>query len=137
MKRTPTRASPAVGSLLLLLFVAGCAATSPAARLADLPFQATDERFDIGGRLAQDGGLARADGLVARRNGDIVGVWLQLLGLDPTGRIVSFSGPVQVYWGSGWDTERFTIALRPRGGEERFVVRVQSFDYGEGMRGRS
>ncbi len=80
-----------------------------------------------------DPSVARADGLVERRQHHIRSAWLQLVGLDATGRIVSFTTPTWVLWRSESDLESFTIKLRPRGGEERFEVRLYSFEYPEEM----
>jgi hypothetical protein len=53
------------------------------------------------------------------------------VGLDAAGAIVSFTTPMRVRWRSLWDFEPFVIRLRPRGGEERYEVRLYSFEYPE------
>jgi hypothetical protein len=88
---------------------------------------------DIHWRLSLDSSVTRADGFIERRQPLLRSAQLQLVGLDPTGRIVSFTTPARVFWRSESDSESFTINLRPRGGEERFKVRLYSFEYLEEM----
>ncbi len=122
---------------LTALVLAGCASSADVVQPSAFPFHAADAPFQLHWRLTQDPHLTRADGLIERRASGVSGAWVQLVGLDETGRIVSFGTPVLVRWGTGWDGETFTVALLPRGGEARFAVRVQSFDYQEGgSRGR-
>jgi hypothetical protein len=100
------------------------------ARPADFPFHVAAPPVDIHWRLSLEGDVARADGLIERRHPYVASAWLQLLGLDASGRIVSFTSPTWVRW-SGWDSESFTIRLRPRGREQRFEVRLYSLEYVE------
>ena len=81
--------------------------------------------------MTEDPTAVRADGLVERRNHLIAVAWLQLLGLDAAGRVVSFTTPTRVRWTSEADLESFTIPLRPRWGEQRFEIRLYSFEYPE------
>ena len=118
--------------LLVGVALTGCAGTGPAPEPAEFPLHAVDQQFDLHWRLIQGADLTGAAGRVVRRHADISDVWLQLVGLDAAGRIVSFSGAVHVRWASPWAGEAFTITLRPRGGEQRFEVRVKSFAYEEG-----
>ena len=111
--------------------LAGCAASVAAARPADFPLHSEAPPVDFYWRLSVTPTAVQADGLVERRNHLIAGAWLQLLGLDATGRIVSFTTPTRVRWRSESDVESFTIPLRPRGGEQRFEVRLYSFEYPE------
>jgi hypothetical protein len=53
------------------------------------------------------------------------------LGLDAAGTIVSFTTPTRVHWRSPSDLESFAIRLRPRGREDRYEVRLYSFEYPE------
>ena len=121
-------------ALLSLGLLAGCAVSAPVARPADFPFHAVEPQFDIHWRLSPGPDVARAEGVVERRSRHIASVWLQLVGLDATGHIMSFTTPIWVAWGSWSDSESFAIALRPRGGEERFAVRVYAFEHEEGAR---
>ena len=68
-----------------------------------------------------------------RRHHHIGSAWIQLVGLDATDSIVSFTAPGRVRWRSDSDSEFFTLALRPRGTEQRFEVRLYSFEYQEEM----
>ena len=122
-------AAPLIADVLL----AGCLAAPPAPRPTDFPFHAAEPPFNIHWRLSPDPDVARADGLIERRQHHIGSAWLQLVGLDATGRIVSFTTPAWVFWRSESDSESFTITLRPRGREQRFEVRLYSFEYQEGM----
>ena len=117
--------------LVTTALLAGCAASVAAARPADFPLHSEAPPVDFHWRLSVTPTAVRADGLVERRNHLIAGAWLQLLGLDGTGRIVSFTTPTRVRWKSESDVESFTIPLRPRGGEQRFEVRLYSFEYPE------
>jgi hypothetical protein len=120
-----------VALLIPGLLLVGCAASGPMLRPADFPFHASVPPVDIHWRLSLDSSVARADGLIERRQHLIRSAQLQLVGLDATGRIVSFATPAWVLWRSESDSESFTIKLRPRGGEERFEVRLYSFEYRE------
>jgi hypothetical protein len=128
-------ASPiSTGSLALLVatvLVAGCATSGDARRPADFPLHSEALPVVFHWRLTEDPTAVRADGLVERRNYLIAGAWLQLLGLDAAGRVVSFTTPTRVRWTSEADLESFTIPLRPRGGEQRFEIRLYSFEYPE------
>jgi hypothetical protein len=73
------------------------------------------------------------DGLIERRIEQVWVAVVQLVGRDGTDRIVSFSQPVRVRWDSPWDAERFAVGLHPKGGEQRYDVRVESFQYKVGV----
>ena len=75
------------------LFVAGCATSGAARRPADFPLHNEAPPVAFHWRLTEDPTAVRADGLVERRNHLIAGAWLQLLGLDAAGRVVSFTTP--------------------------------------------
>jgi hypothetical protein len=122
-----------VALLIPGLLLAGCAVSAPVPRPADFPFHVVGPPVDIHWRLSLDPSVARADGLIKRRQHHIGSAWLQLIGLDDTGRIVSFTTPARVRWTSESDSESFTITLRPRGREQRFEVRLYSFEYPEEM----
>jgi hypothetical protein len=117
--------------LIAALPMAGCATPAPAPGPADYPLHVAAPPVEIHWRLSVDANGARADGLVERRQHLIGSAWLQLLGLDATGRAVSFSPPIRVRWTSASDVEWFSIRLRPRGGEQRFEMRLFSFEYPE------
>jgi len=115
-------------ALLAAALLAGCAGSGLAPRPVDYPVHLQWPPFDLHWRLDTGSGAVRADGIIERTTE----VWLamvQLIGLDASGRIVSFSPPLDVRWGSGWNTLPFTLTLAPRGGEQRYEVRVLSFEY--------
>jgi hypothetical protein len=117
--------------LVATALLAGCAASVAAARSADFPLHSAAPPVDFHWRLSTAPNAVQADGLVERRNHLIASAWLQLLGLDAAGRIVSFTTPTRVRWNSESDVESFTSPLRPRGGEQRFEMRLYSFEYPE------
>ncbi len=114
----------------LLVLVAGCALSAPMPRPADFPFHEAAPPVDIHWRLSRQDDFVWAEGLVERRQPYVASAWLQLLELDASGRIVSFTAPTWVRW-LGRDWEPFAIRLRPRGGGQRFQVRLYSFEYME------
>jgi hypothetical protein len=118
---------------ILGLFLAGCLTSVPTPRPVDFPFHVAASPIDIHWRLDIYPDAAQAEGLVQRRQHDIGSASLQLVGLDPTGQVVSFTAPLQVHWRSESDLEPFAITLRPRGKEQRFEVRLHSFEYHEEM----
>ena len=115
--------------LLSLLVLGGCAGATPTPQPTDYPLHESWPQLDIHWRLATEVGTTRAAGLVVRRIGPIREARLQLIGLDGTARIVSFSQPVLVSWSGGWDAEPFAVALTPTGAEQRYEVRVLSVQY--------
>ena len=117
---------------VVALGLAACAGVPPVPTPADFPLHATDQQFDLSWRLAPGADLTKVTGLVGRRTRDVSDARLQLVGLDAAGRIVSFSELTHVRWASPWNTESFTLALRPLSPEQRFEVRVTSFLYLEG-----
>ncbi len=117
-----------------LILLAGCA-TTPRAQPSDYPEHAVDQQFDLAWRITREGDRVRADGLAERRVRETVEAYLQLIGRDAAGQIVSFSTPVLTRWRGGADAEPFWLELRSRGGETRFEVRVQDWGYHE-FRGR-
>ena len=120
--------------LLSLLVLGGCAGATPTPQPTDYPLHESWPQLDIHWRLAQEAGTARAAGLVVRRIGPIREARLQLIGLDGTARIVSFSQPALVSWRGAWDAEPFAVALTPTGTEQRYEVRVLSVQYRDGAR---
>ena len=115
--------------LLSLLVLGGCAGAAPTPRPTDYPLHESWPQLDIHWRLATEVGTTRAAGLVVRRIGPIREARLQLIGLDGTARIVSFSQPALVSWRGAWDAEPFAVALTPTGTEQRYEVRVLSVQY--------
>ena len=111
------------------LLLASCAA-GPASTPADFPLHTPAPPVEIHYRITTGPDAVRADGLVERKS-HIGSAWLQLLGLDAAGTIVSFTTPTRVHWRSASDLESFAIRLRPRGREERYEVRLYSFEYPE------
>jgi hypothetical protein len=122
-----------VALLLLQLVLAGCVASTPAPRPADFPFHTAAPPVDIYWRLSQDPNRVRAEGLIERRQHHVGRAWLQLVGLDGAGRVVSFTASIWVGWRSESDLESFRITLRPRGTEQRFEVWLHDFEYPEEM----
>ena len=117
--------------LVTTALLTGCAASVAAAGPADFALHSEAPPVDLYWRVSVAPSAVQADGLVEWRNHLIRSAWLQLLGLDATGRMVSFTTPTRVRWNSESDVESFTIPLRPRGGEQRFEVRLYSFEYPE------
>ena len=117
--------------MALGLLLASCAAKGPGPMPADFPSHTSASPVEIHYRLTTGSDAVRADGLVERRNDLIGSAWLQLVGLDAAGAITSFSTPIRVRWRSASDLESFAIQLRPRGREERYEVRLYSFEYPE------
>lgn len=125
---------PVVTALLLgVVALGGCAASGPAPRPEDYPLHAVSQPFDLHWRVTVDQGTARADGLAVRQNTDVGAALLQLVGVDAGGQIVAFSVPHGVRWDGPWDSESFTMSLAPKGGEQRYDVRVLSFRLNSGM----
>jgi hypothetical protein len=95
-------------------------------------------QMEIHWRLTVDSNRVQADGLIEReRESKIREAWLQLLGIDATGRTVSFTAPIHVLWRSPGTLEPFTMALTPRGGEQRYEVQVYSFEFAPQLQQRS
>lgn len=120
------------GLTAFLLFVlSGCAASTPGLSPAEYPFHGGIEpQLALHWRLTVDANRVQADGLMERqRESHVRDVWLQLLGIDAAGRTVSFTAPVRFLWRSSGAFEPFTIVLRPRGGEQRYEVRVHTFEF--------
>jgi hypothetical protein len=129
--RTVGRGS--VAALLVLpVLVAGCAASGPMPKPADFPNHTLASPIEIhwGLSVAPDG--VHAEGLAERRSPALASARLQLLGLDATGKTVSFTNTTFVRW-SVRDVEPFSLSLRPRGGEQRYEVRVYTFNYQDGL----
>jgi hypothetical protein len=118
---------------ILGLLLGGCAVHKPLPTVADFPIHSSAPPFHIHWRLTLDPDVVRADGLIERRHPYIGSAWLQLVGLDTAGSVVSFTAPYGVRWKSDSDLEFFRLTLRPRGHEQRFEVRLHSFDYREEM----
>lgn len=129
---------PVAVAVSLSFILGGCAVSAPTLSPAEYPFHSVTPQIVIHWRLTVDSNRVRADGLVEReRETKIREAWLQLLGLDATGRTVSFTAPIHVLWRSPGALEAFTIALRPRGGEQRYEVRVHSFEFAPQLQQRS
>jgi hypothetical protein len=89
-----------------------------------------EPQVELHWRLTVDPDRVQADGLIERQQESrIAEVWLQLLGIDATGQIVSFTPPIRFAWRSAGALEAFTIALKPRGGEQRYEVRLYMFEF--------
>jgi hypothetical protein len=120
------------GFAALLLFVlSGCAASTPTLIPAEYPFHGGQEpQLALHWRLTVDSNRVQADGLMERqRESHVRDVWLQLLGIDAAGRIVSHTAPVRFLWRTAGAFEPFTLVLTPRGGEQRYEVRVHTFEF--------
>ena len=133
-------------AVLLILLADGCAVSAPTLNPAAYPFHSValptaeypsvyplpsvTPQVQLHWRLTVDSNRVQADGLIERQQESrIQEVWLQLLGLDATGRTVSFTAPTQFTWRSASTLEPFTIALRPRGGEQRYEVQLYMFEF--------
>jgi hypothetical protein len=140
-----------VGAFLIFL-LAGCAASDPTLSPATYPFHSVAlppaeypsaypvpsvaPQVELHWRLTADSNRVQADGLIERqRESQIMEVWLQLLGIDATGRAVSFTVPIRFAWRSSGALEPFTIALKPRGGEQRYEVQLYMFEFAPQLRG--
>jgi len=137
----------------LIFLLDGCAASAPTLSPADYPFHSVAlppaeypaayplpsvaPQIELHWRLTVDSNRVQADGLIERQQeSHIKEVWLQLLGIDETGRTVSFTPPIRFAWRSfSGALESFTIALKPRGGEQRYEVRLHSFDFAPQLTG--
>lgn len=129
---------PVAVAVCLSFLMGGCAASTPTLSPAEYPFHSVTPQIEIHWRLTVDSSRVQADGLIERqRETQIREAWLQLLGLDATGRTVSFTPPIHVLWRSPSTRESFTIALTPRGGEQRYEVRVYSFEFAPQLQQRS
>src|SRR5262245_44873280 len=100
------------------LLLASCTASGPAPTPADFPVHNPAPPVEIHYRLTTGPDAVRADGLVEQKNHLIGTAWLQLVGLDQAGTIVSFTTPTRIHWRSPSDLESFAIRLWPRGQEE-------------------
>ena len=122
---------------LLLFLLDGCAASAPTLSPAAYPFHSVAlppaeypaayplpsvaPQIELHWRLTVDSNRVQADGLIERQQeSQITEVWLQLLGIDATGRTVSFTPPIRFAWRSPSALESFIIVLKPRGGEQRY-----------------
>ena len=117
-------------ALLLPVFLAvlaGCAASQPALRPADLPEHAVESPIVLHWRIDRQPDRAEAVGLVEipQTPERVESVTVELQGLDAQGRVVSrnrdFVTPRSFTGAEPWP---FRVSLRPAGTEERFVVRV-------------
>src|SRR5262245_22147013 len=106
-----SRASCAVAGLVFLL--GGCAASTPTLGPAEYPFHSVAPQIEIHWRLNVESNRVQADGLLEReRETQIREAWLQLLGIDATGRTISFTPPVRFLWRSPSTLEPFTVCSR-------------------------
>ncbi len=134
-----------VAALLFFLFD-GCAASGPKLSPADYafhsvvlptaeypavyPLPSVEPQIELHWRVIVDSNRVQADGLMERqRESHIKEAWLQLVGIDATGRIVSFTPPTRFSWRSASALESFMIALEPRGGEKRYEVQLYMFEF--------
>src|SRR5215831_16678931 len=78
--------------VFLTFLLDGCAASTPTLSPAEYPFHAVTPQIGIHWRLTADSNRVQAEGVVERqRETQIREAWLQLLGIDATGRAVSFT----------------------------------------------
>jgi hypothetical protein len=122
----------------LVFLLGGCAASTPTLSPAEYPFHTVRPYMEIHWRLTVDSNRVQADGLIEReRETKIREAWLQLLGIDATGRTVSHTAPVHVLWRSPGTLEPFIIVLTPRGSEQRYEVQVYSFEFAPQLQQRN
>jgi len=79
-------------------------------------------------------GVVKAEGLVeAIRQGGFSTVYLEILGLDKQGHVVS-RGFGRTFGGKlhRWESQPFVVSLRPTGKEDRFELKVWSYDWVRG-----
>jgi hypothetical protein len=136
----------------LIFLLDGCAASAPTLSPADYPFHSValssaeypaaypspsvTPQIELHWRLTVDSNRVQADGLIERQQeSHLREVWLQLLGIDETGRTVSFTPPIRFSWRSPSALEPFIIALKPRGGEQRYEVLLYSFEFAPQLNG--
>jgi hypothetical protein len=124
---------------MLLAVLAGCAASQPALKPADLPEHAVDSPIVLHWRLERGPDRVNAIGLVEiPQNPDRVeSVTVELQGLDAQGRLVSqartFTIPNTIKGAEPWP---FRVSLRPAGTEQRFAVRVAEVGWRRQMMGQ-
>jgi hypothetical protein len=124
---------------VLLAVLAGCAASQPALRPADLPEHAVESPIVLHWRTDREPNRATAVGLVEipQNPERVESVTVELQGLDAQDRVVSrareFTSPNSFTGAEPWP---FRVSLRPRGTEERFVVRVAEVGWRRQMMGR-
>jgi hypothetical protein len=122
--RHPSLVRTALAGVTMLV---GCAGAPPALRPAQLPLHATHDGFAaLHWRVDRQPGVVVAEGVVEVFQPDrITQIVLELQGLDAAGRVVSrardYASPRSF---TGVDPWPFEVRLRPRGGEERFTLRV-------------
>ena len=139
-------------AVFLIFLLDGCAASAPTLSPADYPFHSVAlppakypstyplpsvaPQLELHWRLTVDANRVQADGLIERQQeSQIKEAWLQLLGIDETGRTVSFTPAIRFAWRSAGALESFTIALKPRGGEQRYEVQLYMFDFAPQLTG--
>ena len=122
---------------LALLLLVGCAGRLP--RPQDFPLHSTDDPyFNLHWRLDREDGVVKVVGLVeAARVDGVYSVFLQLRELDAQGNIVNtasgrtYGAPI-----FQWSWQPFSLRLRPINPEDRFELKVLTFDWeGATMRG--
>jgi hypothetical protein len=136
----------------LIFLLAGCAASAPLLTPADYPFHSVAlptakypstypvpseaPQIELHWRLTVESNHVQADGLIERQQeSQIQETWLQLVGIDATDRIVSFTPPTRFAWRSPSPLESFTMVLRPRGGEQQYEVRLYMFEFAPQLTG--
>jgi hypothetical protein len=124
-------------AVFLIFLLGGCAGSTPMLSPAEYPFHAEAPQVEIHWQLTVEPSRVQADGVIERqRETQIREAWLQLLG-DGAGRIVSFTAAIRVPWRLPGTLVPFTIALIPRGGEQRYEVRVYSIEYSPQLQQRT
>lgn len=130
----------------LIFLLAGCAASGPRLSPADYPFHSVAlptakypstypvpsvaPQIELHWRLTVESNRVQADGLIERQQeSQIQETWLQLVGIDATAGIVSFTPPTRFAWRSPSALESFTMVLRPNGGEQQYEVRLYMFEF--------
>jgi hypothetical protein len=124
---------------LLLAVLAGCAASQPALRPADLPEHLAESPIVLHWRIDRQPDRATAVGLVEipQTPERVENVTVELQGFDAQGRVVSsareFTSPKSF---TGADPWPFRVGVRPAGTEERFAVRVFAVGWRRQMLGQ-
>jgi hypothetical protein len=125
--------------LVVLAVLAGCAASQPALRPADLPEHLAESPIVLHWRIDREPDRVTAVGLVEipQTPERVENVTVELQGLDAQGRVVSWNRAfVSPRTFSGAEPWPFRVSLRPTGAEERFTVRVAAVGWRRQMLGQ-
>jgi hypothetical protein len=106
-----------------LAALAGCAAPPRPAAPPELPFQTSDQLFQLRWALQREPTVVRATGLAGSHADKEFHLTIGLFGVDARGAIVS-RGVTWVQSRFSREPVPFTVSLAPTGREARFELRV-------------